>query len=98
MTQRRTQHALPHQIQSAINDITEDHESGARQLALKALSALQLSLEYYPLEKLSWKEIVNCAWLICQARPSMGAAIETAILRALNELEPIYPSSSSIEI
>ena len=83
---------IPRRIDSAIRDIAEDHDSGARQLALKALRTLKLCLTIYPMEKASWPEIVNSAWYITQARPSMRTAIHTTILRALHEIQPIYPS------
>ena len=89
--------SLPPQIEDAIKDITNDHHSGARQLALKALSALKLATALFPADLSSWPKIVNCAWHITQARPSMKPAIETAILRALNKIAPpTYPSSPTI--
>src|SRR5277367_4116249 len=83
---------LPPEIEHAIADITNDHNSGARQLALKALSALKLATTLFPTETSSWVNIVNCAWHISQSRPSMKPAIETAILRALHEIQTLYPS------
>lgn len=75
----------------AIKDIAEDHDSGARQLALKALSTLKLCMTIYNKTESSWMNIVNCAWYITQARPSMGSAIYTTILRALDAVRPTYP-------
>jgi translation initiation factor 2B subunit (eIF-2B alpha/beta/delta family) len=86
---------LPPAIDHAIRDIAEDHDSGARQLALKALSALKLSVNEFPHEPSSWPEIVNCAWHISQARPSMKSALYTTILRALHEIKDVYPSPST---
>ena len=84
---------LPPEIENAVKDIANDHESGARQLALKALYALKLATTLFPADIPSWPKIVNCAWHIVQARPSMKPAIETAILRALDEIQPpVYPS------
>jgi len=83
---------VPPEIQEAIKDITNDHDSGARQLALKALSALKLATTLFPADPSSWPNIVNCAWHISQSRPPMKPAIETAILRALNRIQPTYPS------
>src|SRR5271170_8029488 len=83
---------LPPAIEEAIKDIATDHDSGARQLALKALSALKLATTLFPPDLSSWPKIVNCAWHISQSRPSMKPAIETAILRALHEIQTLYPS------
>jgi len=88
---------LPRAIDLAIKDIFDDHYSGARQLALKALSALKLSIAQFPLERWSWPEIVNCAWYISEARPSMKSALRTAVLRGLHEIKDIYPSPDANE-
>jgi translation initiation factor 2B subunit (eIF-2B alpha/beta/delta family) len=89
---------LPRPVDMVIKDIAGDHESGARQLALKALSALKLSVNEFPLERTSWCEIVNSAKHISEARPSMRSTIYTTILRALNEIKDIYPSPETTEI
>jgi len=83
---------LPPEVSTAIQDIIQDHDSGARQLALKALRALQSALSYYfPPSRSPWRDIVNCAWHISRARPSMKAAIQTAILRVLGALQSSPP-------
>ena len=82
---------LPRRIDVAIKDIAEDHDSGARQLALKALNTLKLCLTIYQETESSWPKIVNGAWYITQARPSMGSAVYTTILRALDAIEHVYP-------
>lgn len=89
---------LPRDISNAIQDLKDDHDSGARQLALKALRVLHLVATTVPSEKSSWPELVNYAWYIIQARPSMKAAIETTILRTLHDLQREYPSSRTCEI
>ena len=88
---------LPRAVDLAIRDMFEDHDSGARQLALKALFALKLSIAQFPLERSSWPEVVNCAWYISEARPSMKSALHTAVLRALHEIKDIYPSPNTNE-
>src|SRR5271156_372753 len=83
---------VPSPVLKAIEDIRTDHESGARQLAIKALNALQLALESYnysapaDVDGSKWRNIINCAWQISQSRPSMKAAIQTTILRALHTI------------
>src|ERR1700738_791639 len=89
---------LPHDVGNAVNELTTDHDSGARQLALKALNVLRLAAAAFPLEQASWTEIVNCAWYIIQARPSMKAAIETTILRTLHDLQSVYPPPRTSDI
>ena len=84
---------LPPSVSKAILEITQDHDSGARQLALKALRALQSTLDSYSTSPgpTPWRDIVNCAWFISRARPSMGAAIHTTLLRVLNDLQSHDP-------
>jgi translation initiation factor 2B subunit (eIF-2B alpha/beta/delta family) len=84
---------LPESVDQAIKDIKTDHDSGARQLALKALRALDIAISSYPADPSSWRQIVNCAWEIVQARPSMKPAIQTAIVRALYHIQSVYPQS-----
>jgi len=87
--------SLPLSVREAIEDIQNDHESGARQLAIKALHALQLAFETYNYSSFSsgdddrskWMNIVTCARHISQSRPSMRAAIHTAVLRALHTIQ-----------
>lgn len=84
---------LPPSVSKAILEITQDHDSGARQLALKALRALQSTIDHYSISpgQSPWRDIVNCAWFISRARLSMGAAIHTTLLRVLNDLQSHDP-------
>jgi translation initiation factor 2B subunit (eIF-2B alpha/beta/delta family) len=88
---------FPPEMDRAITDIAQDHDSGARQLALKALSALKLAFHVFPRVSTSWPLIVNSGWHISQARPSMKSALYTTILRALHEIKDVYPSRSTID-
>jgi translation initiation factor 2B subunit (eIF-2B alpha/beta/delta family) len=78
---------LPRAVAAAIDDIREDHVSGARQLALKALSGLKLAVK----ESNEWVNLVNCAWYLSESRPSMKASITNAILRALHTIQDVFP-------
>ncbi|KAI0887693.1 nagb/rpia/CoA transferase-like protein [Annulohypoxylon maeteangense] len=72
--------------------LRDDHESGARQLAEKALSILKtLILEMKPdvIDDTWWANVRMAAWHICKARESMGAAITTAIVKALDQIEAV---------
>ena len=84
---------LPPSISKSILEITQDHDSGARQLALKAHHALQSTINYYSTSPgpTPWRDIVNCAWFISRARPSMAAAIHSTVLRVLNDLQSHDP-------
>lgn len=89
---------IPGGVSNAIEDIHTDHESGARQLALKALDALKLFITVSANEEpVEWKDLVNSAWYIIQARPSMRPAIQTTILRTLADLEPVFPHLKDCE-
>src|SRR5579864_3737873 len=90
--------SIPAEIEEAVRDISTDHESGARQLALKALDALKAAIELAPPSRSSWPSIVNCAWALTQARPSMGSALQTTLLRALYHIKPIFPSSQTLQV
>ena len=79
--------------EKALAALKSDHESGAQKLSLKALGFL---LEAARSEELAgiwssedyWKQLRWIAWHLAKnGRPSMGAAIESAILNALEEIE-----------
>ena len=72
-----------------LKDLREDHGSGARRLATKAVRILLISVTGSDLDWSSnvlsyWRGFRLVAWhLAVNGRPSMGAAIERAVLRAV---------------
>ncbi|KAI1758033.1 hypothetical protein F4782DRAFT_8863 [Xylaria castorea] len=81
-------------LTEGLQRLRDDHEHGARVLANMAVSTLrdvvcQMSLSH-PIDESWWSKIRMAAWHICQSRPSMGAAITSATIKALGGLESIY--------
>ncbi|KAI0864043.1 hypothetical protein F4860DRAFT_466837 [Xylaria cubensis] len=81
-------------LTEGMQKLRDDHERGARELASMAVSTLrdvvhQMSLSHSIYENW-WANIRMAAWHLCQTRPSMGAAITRATIKALSSLEPIY--------
>lgn len=72
-----------------LKELREDHSSGARSLATKAVRILLISVTGSDLDWSSnvesyWRGFRLVAWhLAVNGRPSMGAAIERAVLRAV---------------
>ena len=72
-----------------LKELREDHTSGARTLATKAVRILLISVTGSDLDWSSnvvsyWRAFRLVAWhLAVNGRPSMGAAIERAVLRAV---------------
>ena len=72
-----------------LRELREDHSSGARTLATKAVRILLISITGSDLDWSSnvvsyWRAFRLVAWhLAVNGRPSMGAAIERAVLRAV---------------
>ena len=72
-----------------LKELREDHSSGARSLATKAVRILLISVTGADLDWSSnvvsyWRAFRLVAWhLAVNGRPSMGAAIERAVLRAV---------------
>ena len=72
-----------------LKDLREDHSSGARSLATKAVRILLIAVMGADLDWSSnvrsyWRGFRLVAWhLAVNGRPSMGAAIERAVLRAV---------------
>ena len=72
-----------------LKELREDHSSGARTLATKAVRILLISITGADLDWSSnvvsyWRAFRLVAWhLAVNGRPSMGAAIERAVLRAV---------------
>ena len=78
------------ETETGLRQLRSDHESGAQALAVKALEILLSSVQKGDLSKLSsaadfWKELRWMAWHLGKnGRPSMAAAIETELFKALN--------------
>ncbi|CZR65902.1 uncharacterized protein PAC_15802 [Phialocephala subalpina] len=79
--------------QKALEVLRSDHESGAQALSLKALDFLLEAARSEELAEIGsseeyWKQLRWRAWHLAKnGRPSMGAAIESGILNALDEVE-----------
>ena len=86
--------------------LRDDHESGAQALALLALEMLLSAVKGNDLSNLVdteefWKELRLIAWHLAKnGRPSMGAAIEAAVFKALKQvkdhLEREYPGPEGV--
>ncbi|KAI0968119.1 hypothetical protein F4678DRAFT_443337 [Xylaria arbuscula] len=81
-------------LTDGLQTLRDDHERGARELAGVAVSTLRdvirQMLLSHPIDEDSWSKVRMAAWHICQSRPSMGAAITSAIIKALYAIKPIY--------
>ncbi|KAI1309231.1 hypothetical protein F5Y03DRAFT_75339 [Xylaria venustula] len=83
-------------LTGGLQTLRDDHERGARELAGVAVSTLrdvirQMLLSHM-IDEDSWSKVRMAAWHICQSRPSMGAAITSAIIKALYATKHIYTS------
>lgn len=78
------------ETETGLQELRTDHQSGAQALALKALKILLESVQKGDLNKLSrvvdfWRELRWMAWHLGKnGRPSMAAAIEVQLFKALN--------------
>ncbi|KAI1810361.1 translation initiation factor eIF-2B subunit family protein [Poronia punctata] len=83
-------------LTEGLQKLRDDHKHGASELAGMAVTTLrQLIVQMassQPLDESWWYNVRMAAWHICQARPSMGAAITTAIIKALQALQDIRNS------
>ncbi|KAI0003537.1 nagb/rpia/CoA transferase-like protein [Xylariaceae sp. FL0662B] len=80
-------------LTSGLQRLRDDHESGARQLAAAALSTLKdliAEMNVGAIDETWWANVRMAAWHICKTRESMGAAILTAIVKALDRVEAIF--------
>ncbi|KAI1630845.1 hypothetical protein F4809DRAFT_635065 [Biscogniauxia mediterranea] len=81
-------------LTDGLQQLRSDHESGARQLAAMSLSILKGVIAELghtsPLDESWWSKIRMVAWHLCKVRESMGAAITTAVVKALDQIEAIY--------
>lgn len=81
-------------LAAGLHDLRTDHESGARQLAAKAVSILHEVVAKSGLSAMDgdagWAKIRMAAWhLWTNGRESMGAAILGAMVSALDRIEPV---------
>ncbi|KAI1655972.1 nagb/rpia/CoA transferase-like protein [Daldinia decipiens] len=79
-------------LTSGLQQLRDDHESGARQLGDLAISTLRnliVEMDSDVIDDDWWANIRMAAWHICQARESMGAAIISATVKALDRIENI---------
>jgi translation initiation factor 2B subunit (eIF-2B alpha/beta/delta family) len=80
------------EIEMGLQELERDHESGAQALAVKALEILLNSVQKGDLSKLRttedfWRELRGMAWHLAKnGRPSMAAAIETQLFKALETM------------
>ncbi|OTA52771.1 translation initiation factor eIF-2B subunit family protein [Hypoxylon sp. EC38] len=78
---------------SGLQRLRDDHESGARQLAEAAVSILKgliAEMDSDAIDDTWWANIRMAAWHICKARESMGAAITSAVVKALGCIHAIF--------
>ncbi|KAK4187734.1 Methylthioribose-1-phosphate isomerase [Podospora australis] len=89
-------------LSSGLQALSHDHESGARQLASKALQTLRdvVAALGPPLDSRQqwWSQVRTAGWHLCaNGRPSMNAAITSALLTALSEIESQLQLNSTEE-
>ncbi|KAI0026228.1 translation initiation factor eIF-2B subunit family protein [Xylariomycetidae sp. FL0641] len=85
-------------LTDGLQKLRNDHESGARQLATVAVSTLKdvvALMDHAKMDETWWASVRMAAWHICQARESMGAAITSAIVKALDAIEAEMSSEVS---
>ncbi|KAF2647692.1 nagb/rpia/CoA transferase-like protein [Lophiostoma macrostomum CBS 122681] len=86
-------------LSSAVQELQEDYVSGARQMADSSLSNLASLIEAAAdtardREEL-WGMSARVAWELCGARPSMGAAITSVLLRSLNAIAQLWDTETT---
>ncbi|KAI1370603.1 nagb/rpia/CoA transferase-like protein [Hypoxylon crocopeplum] len=80
-------------LTSGLQKLRNDHESGARQLAQEAVSTLKnliAEMDSDVIDDTWWANVRMAAWHICKTRESMGAAITSAIVKALDRVEAVF--------
>lgn len=85
-------------LTSGLQQLRDDHESGARQLAAAAVSTLRnliAEMDSDAIDDTWWANVRMAAWHICKTRESMGAAITSAVAKALDRVEEIYTQDLS---
>ncbi|KAI0201602.1 hypothetical protein F4808DRAFT_424498 [Astrocystis sublimbata] len=88
-------------LTEGLQNLRDDHEHGARELAGSAVATLrevvnQLALSH-PIDKSWWSNVRMAAWHLCQSRPSMGAAITSALIKALGAIKSVYHANTTAE-
>lgn len=85
-------------LTAGLQRLRNDHESGARQLAEVAISTLKNLIGEMDSEVIDatwWANVRMAAWHICKTRESMGAAITSAIVKALDRIDAILTQDIS---
>ncbi|KAI3324426.1 translation initiation factor eIF-2B subunit family protein [Xylariaceae sp. AK1471] len=81
-------------LTEGLQRLRDDHEHGARELAGMAVSTFRDVIRHMghsqPIDESWWSKALMAAWHICQSRPSMGAAITTTIIKALDVVRASY--------
>lgn len=81
-------------LTDGLQKLRNDHEHGARELAGMGISTLRDVIHQLgpsqPLDESWWSKVRMVAWHICQSRPSMGAAITSAMVKALDAIRAVY--------
>lgn len=85
-------------LTSGLQKLRDDHESGSRQLAQTAVSTLKnliAEMNSDVVDDAWWAKVRMAAWHLCKARESMGAAVTTAIVKALDQVEAVFVQNLS---
>ncbi|KAI0133705.1 hypothetical protein BJ170DRAFT_678637 [Xylariales sp. AK1849] len=86
-------------LTQGLQDLRTDHESGARQLATKAVTILGDVISKTgcaAIDDVWWANIRMAAWHLCKnGRESMGAAIISALVNVLDDMERILKDKHS---
>ncbi|XXG96235.1 hypothetical protein Hte_002516 [Hypoxylon texense] len=80
-------------LTSGLQQLRNDHESGARQLAQTAVTILKdliAEMDSAVIDANWWANVRMAAWHICKARESMGAAITSAVVKTLDRVEALF--------
>ncbi|KAI0835004.1 nagb/rpia/CoA transferase-like protein [Hypoxylon sp. FL0890] len=83
---------------SGLRRLRDDRESGARQLAEVAVSILKnlvAEMDSSVIDQTWWANVRMAAWHICKTRESMGAAITSAVVKALDRIYAIFAQDLS---
>ncbi|KAJ2996782.1 hypothetical protein NUW58_g863 [Xylaria curta] len=88
-------------LTQGLQSLRNDHEHGARELAGTAVLTLRNIVRQMapsqPIDESWWSKVRLAAWHICQARPSMGAAITSATIKALDAIKGVYVADAATE-
>ncbi|KAI1387111.1 nagb/rpia/CoA transferase-like protein [Hypoxylon trugodes] len=83
---------------SGLQQLRNDHENGARQLAEMAVLTLKnliAEMDSHAIDDTWWANMRMAAWHICKARESMGSAITSAVVKSLDRVEAIFTQDLS---